>query len=133
MDQPIANQPIKAASAPARDADRDSLLLKAVLRFETINGDNEVRIRNLSAGGLMAEAPLRVARGEKVEINLRNVGWISGTVAWVAEGRLGIAFEHSIDPKIVRTPVGQSQADLPRYLQKLNDQQSASLANLRRV
>jgi PilZ domain len=84
MDQPIFKQPLNPVGAPARDADRDSLLLKAVLRFETIKEDKEVRIRNLSAGGLMAEAPLRVARGEKVEINLRNVGWISGTVAWAS-------------------------------------------------
>jgi hypothetical protein len=133
MDQPIANQPIKSVGAPARDADRDSLLLKAVLRFETIKDDIEVRIRNLSAGGLMAEAPLRVARGEKVEISLRNIGWISGTVAWVAEGRLGIAFDHTIDPKVVRNPVGQSQSDLPNYLKKLNEQQANTVSNLRRV
>lgn len=133
MDQPIANQPIKSPSAPARDADRDSLLLKAVLRFETIKNDNEVRIRNLSAGGLMAEAPLRVARGEKVEINLRNVGWISGTVAWVAEGRLGIAFDHTIDPKIVRNPVGQNNSNIPTYLQKINEQHAAAQSKLRRV
>jgi PilZ domain len=133
MDQPIFKQPLNPAGSPARDADRDSLLLKAVLRFESIKDDNEVRIRNLSAGGLMAEAPLRVARGEKVEINLRNVGWISGTIAWVAEGRLGIAFDHAIDPKIVRKPVGQSNADIPLYLQKINQQHVTNAKNLRRV
>jgi hypothetical protein len=133
MDQPIANQPVNAANTPARDADRDSLLLKAVLRFESLKEDNEVRIRNLSSGGLMAEAPLRVARGEKVEVNLRTIGWISGTVAWVAEGRLGISFDHPIDPKAVRNPIGQNQSGIPTYLQKLNPAKPNTASPLRRV
>ena len=45
-----------------RELDRDSLFLKAELRF--VDGENcgEVRIRNLSAGGLMAEAPINAKR-----------------------------------------------------------------------
>ena len=122
MNQPIANNPLKSSASPARDADRDSMLLKATLRFASLKDDNEVRIRNLSSGGLMAEAPLRVARGEKVEINLRSIGWITGTIAWVTEGRLGISFDHPIDAKAVRNPIGQNMPELPRHLQKLNSQ-----------
>jgi PilZ domain len=92
-----------------------------------------VRIKNLSAGGLMAETPIRVARGEKVEINLRNVGWISGNVAWITEGRMGIAFDHPIDPMIVRKPVGQNNGEIPQYLQKLNQQLAKKTGSLRRV
>lgn len=103
-----------------RGMDRDSLFLKAILRFASSKSENEVRIRNLSAGGLMAEAPLRVARGERVEINLRSIGWITGHVAWVTEGRVGIAFDHSINPKDARNAVGATEQDIPRYLQKLN-------------
>lgn len=104
-----------------RGTNRDSLLLKAVLRFANISDDREVRIRNLSAGGLMAEAPLRVARGEPVEIHLRSIGWISGHVAWVTEGRIGIAFDHPINPKDARKPVGQADLEMPNYLKKLNE------------
>lgn len=104
-----------------RGANRDSLLLKAVLRFANISDDREVRIRNLSAGGLMAEAPLRVARGEPVEIHLRSIGWISGHVAWVTEGRIGIAFDHPINPMDARKPVGNSDLEMPSYLKKLNE------------
>jgi hypothetical protein len=109
-----------AASEAQRIADRDSLLLIATLRFPSSKEEGDVRIRNLSAGGLMAEAPIRVARGEKVEIKLRNIGWISGNVAWVAEGRVGIAFDHPINPKDARKPTAAAAEPIPRYLQRLN-------------
>jgi hypothetical protein len=119
------------ATAAKRALNRDSLLLKAVLRFPRSKYEGEVKIRNLSAGGLMAEAPLRVTRGEPVEINLRNIGWISGHVAWVTEGRLGIAFDHPIDPKDARKPVGTAELELPPYLKKLNN--PAAPSKLRRI
>ena len=121
------------ASETHRGMDRDSLFLNAVLKFASVAQENDVRIKNLSAGGLMAETPIRVARGEKVEINLRNVGWISGSVAWITEGRMGIAFDHPIDPMIVRKPVGQNNPEIPSYLHKLNLQQAKKTSNLRRV
>jgi len=99
-----------------RELDRDSLFLKAELRF--VDGENcgEVRIRNLSAGGLMAEAPINAKRGDKVQLELRNIGSVTGYVAWVAQGRFGVAFDHPIDPKLARKPVGQSKLEMPRYL-----------------
>jgi hypothetical protein len=116
------NDPLKKDNPVSvkRGMDRDSLLLKAILRFPTTSKESEVRIRNLSAGGLMAETPARVARGEPVEINLRNIGWITGHVAWVTEGRLGIAFEHPINPMDARKQVGSGEMDLPPHLKKLN-------------
>lgn len=125
---PILND--ESASAK-RGMDRDSLFLKAILRFSNSKDENEVRIRNLSAGGLMAEAPLQVARGERVEINLRSIGWITGHVAWVTEGRVGIAFDHAINPKDARKPVGSGDSELPMYLKKLN--QTVSPSKLRRI
>jgi hypothetical protein len=117
MNDPMTSE----TTAAKRGLDRDSLLLKAILRFPRTKDEGEVRIRNLSAGGLMAEAPLRVARGELVEIHLRSIGWISGHVAWVTEGRLGIAFDHPINPKDARKPVGNSDLEMPHYLKKLNN------------
>ncbi|MEO0441905.1 MAG: hypothetical protein AAF067_13660, partial [Pseudomonadota bacterium] len=43
---------------------------------------------------------------------------VTGHVAWVAQGRFGVAFDHAIDPKLARKPVGQSKLDLPHYLRK---------------
>ena len=120
---------LDGGSGAKRGQDRDSLFLKATLRFATTGDQGDVRIRNLSAGGVMAEAAVQVPRGEKVELQLRNIGWIRGTVAWVAEGRIGIAFEHPIDPKMAR----KAQPDLPHYLNKLNKAQEDSKRNLRRI
>lgn len=108
----------QTSGQPKRELDRDSLFLKATLRF--VDGDDcgEVRIRNLSAGGLMAEAPVIAKRGDKVELELRNIGRVTGYVAWVAQGRIGIAFDHPIDPKLARKPVGQSKHELPHYLKQ---------------
>lgn len=131
MNNPVGPIIKDSPAGAKRGQNRDSLLLKAVLRFPSSGDEGEVRIRNLSAGGMMAETPVRVVRGEAVEINLNTLGWITGHVAWVTEGRLGIAFDHSIDPKAARKPVGQSEQEIPRYLQKLND--ISSTRNLRRV
>jgi len=108
----------QALGHPKRELDRDSLFLKAELRF--VDGDNcgEVRIRNLSAGGLMAEAPVLTKRGDKVQLELRNIGRVTGHVAWVAQGRFGVAFDHPIDPKLARKPVGQTKSEVPRYLRQ---------------
>lgn len=123
----------ESGAGAKRGQNRDSLFLKATLRFASTQDEGEVRIRNLSAGGLMAEAAVQVPRGEKVELKLRNIGWIRGTVAWVAEGRIGIAFEHPIDPKLARKPVGTAQTDLPHYLNKLNKSQEKNRRNMRWV
>ncbi len=123
----------QASADSQRGMDRDSLFLKATLKFASLQQEADVRIKNLSAGGLMAETPLRVVRGEKVEINLRNIGLISGNVAWVTEGRIGIAFDHPIDPMVVRKPVGQNNDAIPQYLQKLNSQHATQNKLLRRI
>lgn len=131
MNKPIESMTKDDIASAKRGQDRDSLLLKAVLRFPSSGNEGEVRIRNLSAGGLMAETPARVARGEVVEVNLRNIGWITGHVAWITEGRLGIAFDHPIDPKDARKPSGQGDLDMPHYLKKLNN--TVAPSKIRRV
>ena len=52
----------------------------------------------------MAEAPLKVQRGQVVWTNVRNIGWVEGSVAWVQDSRFGIAFRDEIDPRIARAP-----------------------------
>jgi hypothetical protein len=99
-----------------RQLGRDSLFLLAHLRFEDQGELYRVKVRNLSSGGMMAEGQLRVTQGAPVQIELRNIGWIAGTVAWKADGRFGIAFAEEIDPKLARAPVsGADQTDSPRF------------------
>jgi len=85
-----------------RSGARDSLLVMADLRV----GDTttSVRVRNLSAGGLMAEYQQGLEVGTEVAFDLRGVGMVRGRVAWSAAGRIGIAFERQIDPMLARKP-----------------------------
>jgi hypothetical protein len=125
MSEPGGKFMVNQAATPSREQNRNSLLVKATYRFPTTGEQGEVRVRNISAGGLMAEAPVRAGRGEVVEVQLKNIGWISGKVAWVAESRFGIAFDIPIDPKSTQQPVGtkaEYDASIPNYLRKLNDQ-----------
>jgi hypothetical protein len=88
-----------------RQIGRDSLFVLAEVRVDGLEGEHKVRVRNLSVGGMMAEVSLKVQRGQVVWVNVRNIGWIEGSVAWVQEGRFGIAFREEIDPKVARAPV----------------------------
>ena len=93
------------SDAEHRQISRDSLFVLADLQIEGDATEYRVKVRNLSAGGMMAEGAVTVLRGMPVIVNLRNIGWIEGTVAWVQDSRFGIAFRDEIDPKIARAPV----------------------------
>lgn len=100
-----------------RQIARDSLFLSAELRIDGIEGEHKVRVRNLSAGGLMADGGPLVQRGVLVWVNLRNIGWVEGSVAWVQDSRYGIAFRHDIDPKQARAPISVGEGP-PRYVRR---------------
>lgn len=99
--------------ASQRNAVRDSLLLTATLKVDSV--ETTVRVRNLSAGGLMAEYGRLLPLDTAVEVDVRGIGWVAGKIAWATDGRLGIAFDEPIDPMLARKPVG-SGAKTPIYL-----------------
>ncbi|MEG3086636.1 PilZ domain-containing protein [Sphingomonas sp. PB4P5] len=96
-----------AAEDPARNRSesRDSLFLMADLRVAGSATAQQVRVRNLSTGGLMAELPTGLPQGVEVEVDVRGIGWVTGHIAWSAAGRVGIAFVSPIDPMMARKPV----------------------------
>jgi hypothetical protein len=104
-------------AALSRSADRDSLFLQAGLIIPGCADPVTVRVRNLSPGGMLAEAKVKVAQGAVVEVDLRNVGPVVGRVIWVGEGKFGIAFDRPVDPQAVRRQV-VSQSDLPPHLRR---------------
>ena len=112
MDQfshdPMTDHGTEDSAAQRIDA-RDSLLLVAQFRVAGQGDTVQVRVRNLSAGGLMAEVPKPIDIGTMVEVDVRGVGWVNGRIAWVAAGRVGVAFDHLIDPQAARKPVGASK------------------------
>lgn len=88
-----------------RSVARDSLFMLAEIRVEQNPETHRVRVRNLSDGGMMGEGNLRVQRGHRLMIELRNVGSVSGTVAWVQDNRFGVAFDEEIDSQKARRPL----------------------------
>ncbi|GAM03908.1 PilZ domain-containing protein [Novosphingobium sp. MBES04] len=99
-----------------RQIPRDSLFLMADLHVDGLEGEHRIKVRNLSAGGMMGEGPVRVVRGSIVQVNIRNLGWVEGSVAWVQDSRFGVAFHSEIDPKRARAPVTPGEDVAPRYL-----------------
>lgn len=105
------------SAVDTRNISRDSLFLMADLRLEGAEALERVKVRNLSAGGMMAEGPVRVLRGSRLSVKLRNIDWVDGSVAWVQDNRFGIAFDREIDPALAR--VQQTSADemsTPRFV-----------------
>ncbi|MEH3104725.1 MAG: PilZ domain-containing protein [Sphingomonas phyllosphaerae] len=80
---------------------RGDILLSARMRVHAEDAGFLVRIRNVSAGGLMAELPHPLPPDSMVEIKLDGLGWVAGRVVWQTEGRSGIAFDQPIDVAIV--------------------------------
>jgi hypothetical protein len=105
------------STVDTRQVNRDSLFLLAQVRVDGQDVDYRVKVRNLSAGGMMAEGMAKVMRGSLVMVELRNIGWVEGSVAWKQGDRFGIAFVDEIDPVVVRGPGGAAQANFeaPRY------------------
>lgn len=100
-----------------RQLGRDSLFLMAELRLVHEDVEYKVKVRNLSAGGMMGEGNFKVTRGAPVKVNLRNLGWVDGVVAWIQDNRFGVAFLEDIDPKAARAPVtGPDAVGTPRYV-----------------
>lgn len=104
---------------------RDSLFLMADLQIDGGTACGKVKVRNLSNGGMMAECDPRTAAkvqgGTHLSINLRNVGWVDGTVAWVQDNRFGIAFNREIDAAEARARhAGDEDGNTPRFVRPAN-------------
>ena len=84
----------------SRSTARESLFQLASVQIEQESERHRVRVRNLSDGGMMAEATnTRVQRGHRVTVELRDLGAVRGSVAWVQDNRFGIAFDAPIDSR----------------------------------
>ena len=100
--------------AEQRQLARDSLFVMADLRLEGSNDKHRIKVRNLSSGGMMGEGSVCVKRGAILQVHIRNIGWVEGSVAWIQDDRFGIAFREDIDPKVARAPI-QPGEHSPRY------------------
>lgn len=83
----------------SRQTARENLTFLAALKVEgdSFAIEHRVRVRNLSPAGLMAEGDVSVAPGSRVAIELENIGWVEGSVAWKQDNRFGVAFAEDVD------------------------------------
>jgi hypothetical protein len=126
----VENSPIGSAaqelSAEAQRRDeRDSLMVLAHLRLEGADEPDTVRVRNVSSGGLMAQASDAYRPGARVAVEIENVGAVGGIVAWAEAGRIGIAFDHPIDKARARKPLVSK--DDPRIYRHVADPRRPAL------
>jgi microcystin degradation protein MlrC len=114
-----------------RQIARDSLFVMADLRTDGQPTEYRIKVRNLSEGGMMGEGAVRVLRGTAVEVNIRNIGWVKGTVAWVQDSRFGVAFVEPIDPRLARVRADTGSDDAPRFTR--NHQPFTTTGQVRKI
>ena len=102
------------AAEAKRERNRESMFLLAGVRFSEGAAMLNARVRNLSSGGMMIDSAIEYSKGHVVFVDLKNIGVVSGYVAWSTTTRLGIAFDNQIDPKLARLPLITS-APIPEY------------------
>jgi len=88
----IANSPtmIAAGFACIREP-RHRLMRRAVA---SINGERvELKLRNISSSGALAECPTPVAPGTEIAIDIVGVGPVRGIVRWAQSGQFGLQFD----------------------------------------
>jgi hypothetical protein len=88
-----------------RAVKRDSMFLKASVHCRRTDHRFDVVVRNISAGGLLADSPQLLDAGDPVVVTLRHVGEVPGRIIWAEGARFGIAFDVLIDAQRVRVPV----------------------------
>ena len=99
-----------------RTADRVHTLLP-VVKLVTDEANLLCRIKNISAGGLMAEVGTAVPVDAKVWIELTSAHRIAGTVVWTRAGSFGMKFDQDVDLREIlanRKPRAGFQARPPR-------------------
>jgi hypothetical protein len=67
-----------------------------VAKLEGPSGVQLIRVRNVSAGGLMAEIGQTVSVGDVVSVELSSQK-IPGSVVWIRDGTVGVKFDQNID------------------------------------
>jgi hypothetical protein len=81
--------------AERRNDDRLIPLLK-IAKLTSESGERLMRVRNISAGGIMGEIAEPPAVGDQVAVELSSQK-IPSTVIWIRDGLIGLKFDQSVD------------------------------------
>jgi PilZ domain len=119
MDVPDHPTTAPSMAAVKRETNRESMFLLVTVRFEGVRDPISARVRNISVGGMMIDSAVIRQKGHRIVAELKNIGEVTGHVAWSTETRMGIAFDEEIDPKLARQPVGVAPK-APAFLAPIN-------------
>ncbi len=79
-----------------RRSDERLIPLLKVAKMSSASGERLIRVRNISAGGLMGEIAECPPVGEQVSIEMSSQK-IPSSVTWIREGMIGIKFDQTVD------------------------------------
>ena len=79
-----------------RRGDERVVPMLRVAKLTSRSGEQLARLRNVSAGGLMAEIGRPLEIGEAVSVELSSEQ-IPGSVVWIREGTVGVKFAQNLD------------------------------------
>ncbi|HSM54303.1 MAG TPA: PilZ domain-containing protein [Erythrobacter sp.] len=80
-----------------RSLERHDVVQLADVQIGRDPAQHRIKVRNVSARGLMGEGALHVSSGTRLTIDLPEVGPVAGTVVWVQEPRFGVAFDDEVE------------------------------------
>jgi hypothetical protein len=106
--------PATNEAADHRLAARRRVLMRCTVRLRGQTGEWPVTVKDISSTGLKAIAGVNLFAGTKLEVNLPNVGWVSGHVVRIdGENAIGVRFGSIIDPERTQTRVTGSYSGAP--------------------
>lgn len=79
-----------------RRSDERVMPMLRIAKLSSERGEQLIRVRNVSAGGLMADLGQPVSVGEAVKVELSSQQ-IPSTIVWVREGSAGVKFDQDVD------------------------------------
>jgi hypothetical protein len=86
-----------AVPRPAeRRSDERLIPLLKIAKLVSGSGERLMRVRNISAGGVMGEVSEPPSVGEAVAVEVSSQK-IPSTVVWIREGLVGVKFDHTVD------------------------------------
>lgn len=103
------------AGIETRTLDRESLFVFSEMTIDGADGPDRIKVRNLSARGMMAVSDGPVSLAQEAVVALPNMARVRGTIRWIQGHRFGIAFEQEIEPLLARQQVFFENREAPRY------------------
>lgn len=103
-----------AEAEECRVAKRSRVFMRANVRVLGSTLECPISIKDISSTGLKAAIDVRLCPGTRVEIELRNLGWVDGEVVWVdRNGVVGLRFSTVIQPERTQSQVSGDYRPAP--------------------